>query len=134
MRGSCRSSRILVGIGALSLFAACHAASEAPAPPADPNAIVVDEGTSMAIALSPDGRTLALDLQGSIWTVPVAGGAARRVTDEFYDARQPAWSPDGKTIAFQGFRNGDYDIWGISPDVTNPRTLTDGPFDDREPH
>ena len=88
----------------------------------------------MAIALSPDGRTLALDLQGSIWTVPVGGGAARRVTDEFNDARQPAWSPDGTTIAFQGFRNGNYDIWGVSPDGTNARTLTDGPFDDREPH
>ncbi len=29
----------------------------------------------MSVAISPDGRTLATDMQGSIWTVPVAGGA-----------------------------------------------------------
>src|SRR5687767_13882728 len=65
----------------------------AAAPPAVD--VTVTEGTSMAVAVSPDGRTLAIDLQGSIWTLPATGGAARRLTDGFDDARQPAWSPDG---------------------------------------
>ena len=95
--------------------------------------VTVTEGTSMAVAVSPDGRTLAVDLQGSIWTLPAAGGAAKRLTDVFNDARQPAWSPDGRTIAFFAFRDGGYDLWVIAPDGTNQRKLTSGPYDDREP-
>ncbi|HYE85457.1 MAG TPA: amidohydrolase family protein [Vicinamibacterales bacterium] len=95
--------------------------------------VTVSEGTSMSVAISPDGRTLATDLQGSIWVVPASGGAMKRITDVFNDARQPVWSPDGRTIAFFGYRDGGYDIWAIDADGANQRKLTWGPFDDREP-
>ncbi len=94
----------------------------------------INEGTSMAIALSPDGRTLAMDLLGGLWAVSAAGGSARRITDEVSDIRQPAWFPDGKTIAFQSYRHGSWDIWSVSTDGTGLRQQTSGPFDDREPH
>ena len=87
----------------------------------------------MAVAVSPDGQTLAIDLQGSIWTLPASGGRARRITDGFDDARQPAFAPDGRSIAFQGYRDGSYDIWAIDADGRNQRKLTSGEFDDREP-
>ena len=87
----------------------------------------------MAVAVSPDGQTLAIDLQGGIWVVPARGGAAKRITDEFSDARQPAWSPDGRTIAFFAYREGGYDIWAVNPDGTGLHRLTWGPYDDREP-
>jgi Tol biopolymer transport system component len=96
--------------------------------------ITVSEGTSMAIALAPNRQTIALDLQGGLWTVPIGGGAARRLIDEYYDARQPAWSPDGKAIAFQAYRDGTWRIWTVAADGTNPTAVTSGPFDDREPH
>jgi Tol biopolymer transport system component/imidazolonepropionase-like amidohydrolase len=95
--------------------------------------VTVSEGTSMSVALSPDGRRLAIDLQGSIWTLPVAGGAATRITDIFEDAHQPAWSPDGRSIAFFAYTDGGYDIWMMAPDGSKRRKLTWGPFDDREP-
>ena len=95
--------------------------------------VTVQEGTSMSVAVSPDGRTLAIDLQGGIWTVPVAGGAARRVTGIYDDARQPTWSPDGKWITYFAYKDGGYDIWAIAPDGTGLHRLTWGPFDDREP-
>ena len=95
--------------------------------------VTVDEGTSMAVTASPDGRTIAIDLQGSIWTLSAAGGKATRITDEYNDARQPTWSADGRTIAFQGFRDGSYDIWAVDTGSHALRQLTSGPFDDREP-
>ena len=55
--------------------------------------LTVSEGTSMSVAVSPDGQTLATDMQGSIWTLPSSGGTAKRITDLFNDARQPMWSP-----------------------------------------
>ena len=95
--------------------------------------VTVTEGTSMAVAISPDGRTLAADMQGSIWTMPAAGGAMTRITDLFSDARQPMWSPDGRWITFFAFRDGGYDLWSVAPDGRNQRQLTVGTFDDREP-
>jgi Tol biopolymer transport system component len=95
--------------------------------------VTVHEGTSMSVAVSPDGRTLAVDLQGSIWTVPTAGGALTRVTDVFGDARQPVWSRDGRAITFFAYRDGGYDLWTMAPDGSGLRKLTTGAFDDREP-
>src|ERR1043165_6241636 len=95
--------------------------------------VTVHEGTSMSVAVSPDRQWLAIDLQGSIWTLPASGGKARRITDVFNDARQPAWSPDGKWIAFFAYRDGGYDLWAIAPDGSQQHKMTWGPFDDREP-
>ncbi len=110
------------------------AVRRAAAPPvAAPVDVTVSEGTSMSAAISPDGRTIATDMQGSIWLMPATGGAMKRITDVFNDARQPRWSPDGRTIVFFAYRDGGYDIWAINPDGSNQRKLTWGTFDDREP-
>src|SRR5262245_56137194 len=93
----------------------------------------VTEGTSMSVTASPDGRLLAIDLQGSIYTLRAEGGTATRITDLFNDARHPAWSPDGKWIAFQWYRDGAFHIWAIAPDGGGQRALTTGAYDDREP-
>ena len=87
----------------------------------------------MSVAVSPDGRSLVIDLQGGLWTLPSGGGTARRITDEYNDAREPVWSPDGKWIAFQGYRDGGWDIWAVASDGTGLHQLTSGPYDDREP-
>src|ERR1700737_3722357 len=72
------------------------------------------EGTNMAAALSPDGRTIAIDLLGTLWTMAAQGGAATAITDIFLDARQPSWSPDGRRIAFQAYRDSTWQIWTIA--------------------
>jgi Tol biopolymer transport system component len=95
--------------------------------------VTVSEGTSMSVGVSPDGKTLAIDMQGSIWIIPASGGTAKRITTLFNDARQPVWSPDGKWITFFGYLDGGYDLWTIAPDGTNQHKLTWGPYDDREP-
>src|SRR5499427_978275 len=116
-----------------ALIATIGLAALEAAPARTPIDVTVSEGTSMSVAVSPDGRTLAIDLQGSIWTLPSSGGAARRITDLFNDARQPTWSSDGKWITFFGYRDGGYDIWAVAPDGSNQHKLTWGPYDDREP-
>ncbi len=128
---------LLLVMSAGRLLAPADAKAQGAVPPARESAATIDltvhEGTSMSVAASPDGQSLAIDLQGSIWTLPATGGAAKRITDLFNDARQPAWSPDGKWIAFFGYRDGGYDLWAIAPDGSNQRKLTWGNFDDREP-
>lgn len=101
---------------------------------ADSANVVLDEGTNVAVALSPDGGTLAFDLLGRIWTMPVSGGPAVALTDPFGDARQPAWSPDGRRIAFQAYWDGNYHVWSVAADGSDLRKHTRGTFDHREPH
>ena len=121
-----------MGINSLR-FAALATVLIAGHPSSQGPSVTVHEGTSMSVTISPDRLTLAIDLQGTIWTLSVAGGTATQITDPWNDARHPTFSPDGRTIAFQGYREGGYDIWAIAPDGTNQHQLTSGPFDDREP-
>src|SRR5712692_5891001 len=95
--------------------------------------VTLHEGTSMAAALSPDGRTLAIDLLGTLWTLPAGGGVAKPITDISMDARQPSWSPDSTRIAFQAYRSSTWQIWTIKADGSDLRAVTSGPYDDREP-
>ncbi|WIW90703.1 amidohydrolase family protein (plasmid) [Sphingobium sp. V4] len=98
-----------------------------------PVAFDVHEGTSMAVSVSPDGKWLAVDLQGSLWIISAKGGRAKRITDYFNDARQPVWSPDGARLVYFAYRDGNYDLWTIRPDGSDRRKLTDGVYDDRDP-
>jgi Tol biopolymer transport system component/imidazolonepropionase-like amidohydrolase len=95
--------------------------------------VTVDQGTNMSLAAIPNGSVLVTDLLGSLWTVPVQGGRAKRITEELLESRRPALSPDGRQIAFEGYLDDGWDIWRIAPDGSGAGRLTWGPFDDREP-
>ncbi len=103
-------------------------------PAANTIRLTLTEGTSMAAALSPDARTIVIDLLGALWTLSADGGRATRILEDGYDARMPAWSPDGARIAFQAYRSTTWNIWTIGRDGSGLRQETSGPFDDREPH
>src|SRR5579871_1186786 len=107
-------------LNAAMFLAAAALAAQNVKPPVN---VTVSEGTSMSVAVSPDGKTLAIDMQGSIWTLPASGGTAKRITGLFDDARQPMWSPDGKSITYFGYRDGGYDIWAMRPDGSNQHKL-----------
>ena len=85
--------------------------------------IEVTEGTNMAVALSPDGTQMIIDLQGTLWALPVAGGKAKSITEPLGDARQPSWAPDGQKICFQGYWEGNWHIYVIDKNGANLKTV-----------
>ena len=88
----------------------------------------------MAAAASPDGRSIAIDLLGAhLDSSASAAARPRRITPELLEARQPTWSPDSQSIAFQGYDDGTWHIYVIPRDGGEAKAITNGVFDDREP-
>ena len=56
-------------------------------------------------SVSPDGRQVVFETLGKLWVKPAAGGAARRLVRGDDDELElfPAWSRDGRSIAFVGW-------------------------------
>lgn len=86
--------------------------------------------------LSPDGRRIVVSDnipgRGSvIYTLPAAGGAPVRITDE-PGAYWHGWSPDGATLAYCGKRNGQFDIYTVGVEGGAETQLTG--LSDREGH
>ncbi|GAA1877416.1 amidohydrolase family protein [Lapillicoccus jejuensis] len=93
----------------------------------------IGTGTDFAVRVSPDGRTLALDVLGVLWVCSSSGGDARRLTSDLFDIAQPDWSPDGSTLVVQSYRDAVFNLWTVRPDGSQLRQLTQGPYDHREP-
>ncbi|MGA9354760.1 MAG: winged helix-turn-helix domain-containing protein [Terriglobales bacterium] len=64
----------------------------------------------------------------SIWRVPIGpghhGGKAERIISSSMVEEGPQYSPDGKHIAFQSTRSGNFEIWRADPDGSNLAQLT----------
>jgi len=95
--------------------------------------ITVTEGTNVNLALSPDHKTIVMDLQEALWSLPITGGTAKKLTDPFLEPARPDWSSKGDLIAFQSFKTGTFHIWLMKPDGKGVRQLTEGHADDRDP-
>ena len=88
--------------------------------------------------ISPDATQLVIsdqsqeDHRSRVYVLPIGGGTPRRIT-ELAPSYWHGWSPDGKTLAFVGERNGDFDIYSIPVSggqetrLTMAKGLDDGP-------
>ncbi len=67
--------------------------------------------------ISPTGQRAVFEAHGEILTVPAEKGDIRNLTNSPGVAeRDPAWSPDGKSIAYFSDESGEYALHIISQD------------------
>ncbi len=85
-------------------------------------------GTWMSLDVSPDGKTIAFDLLGDIYTMPISGGKATSISSGMAWEIQPRFSPDGKRIAFISDRAGGDNIWTMKTDGTDKQQVTNESF------
>ncbi|MCC6479305.1 MAG: PD40 domain-containing protein [Sphingomonadaceae bacterium] len=90
--------------------------------------ISVDEGTWMNVDVSPDGRLIAFDMLGDIYTMPISGGTPTRIAEGLAYEMQPRFSPDGRRISFTSDRGGGDNIWVMNVDGSDKRQLTKEDF------
>ena len=77
------------------------------------------------------GRSKGHDFE--IWSIAVAGGEVRRLTDDNYRDTDPEVSPDGGQIAFARRVHGRAQIFVMDRDGSHQRRLTFDPHRDRAP-
>ena len=99
-------------------------------PPGDKHEIDinVDQGTWMSLDVSPDGKTIAFDMLGDIYTMPITGGTATNIASGMAWEMQPRFSPDGSRIAFTSDRAGGDNIWTMDVDGENKKQVTKETF------
>jgi Tol biopolymer transport system component len=104
---------LVAALGILILAAAAQAMAEA------------STRTALAFAASRPGAS-------GIYLI-TSDGVETRLTREIYDASHPAWSPDGKSIAFNARVNGREEIFVMDAGGANVRQLTENQGDNYYP-
>ncbi len=90
--------------------------------------IDVREGSWMDLDVHPDGRTIIFSLLGDLYTLPIGGGTATRITMGLAWDVQPRFSPDGSRIAYTSDRGGGDNIWVMARDGSGAKQITKESF------
>ncbi|HEX7253948.1 MAG TPA: protein kinase [Thermoanaerobaculia bacterium] len=99
-------------------------------------------GQDVEASITRDGRRLAfstLRQNANLWRLPVspstglATGVPEKVVASSRENSRGAWSPDGRTIAFNSDRTGDMNVWIHQLSDGSSRPLTHGPGGDFQP-
>ena len=71
-----------------------------------------------------NGTSIVFTYAGDLYTVPVAGGEATRLTSHIGYEAFAHYSPDGKTIAFTGEYDGNREVYVIPATGGEPKRVT----------
>jgi tricorn protease len=85
---------------------------------------------------SPDSKRLAVSWFDVVWTMSPDGKDAKRLVSpagDWISERDPAWSPDGQSIAFAAEHGGEFDLWIAPAKGGAARRVTSMPGDERWP-
>jgi Tol biopolymer transport system component len=83
-----------------------------------------NEGTWISLDVHPDGQSIAFDLMGDLYTIPITGGKAMPITEGMAYDTHPKFSPDGTTIAFTSDRSGSQNIWIMDLETKETTQIT----------
>jgi tricorn protease len=70
------------------------------------------------------GNQVVFESEGNLWTVPLSGGVARRLTTASGVQTFAMFSPDGKYLAFSGNYDGNTDVYVMPAEGGEPKRLT----------
>lgn len=87
---------------------------------AGPNPLLMQQPTT-------NGRVIVFKFANDLWSVPVAGGSAVRLTNSPGVESKPFFSPDGTRIAFTGQYDGNTDAFVMPAEGGIPKRLTAHP-------
>jgi tricorn protease len=78
------------------------------------------------MTLSPTGKRVAVEARGEIFTIPAEKGDVRNLSTSSGSAeRDPAWSPDGKSLSYFSDKSGEYKLYIESADgLAPPREIS----------
>ncbi|MBL8889027.1 MAG: PD40 domain-containing protein [Planctomycetaceae bacterium] len=79
-------------------------------------------------SVSPTGQRIVVQARGDVWTLPAKNGSPRNLTNSNGSfERDPAWSPDGRWIAYLSDATGEYELYVMQSDGRGEtRQLTKG--------
>jgi Tol biopolymer transport system component len=127
--------------GGLNLWRVAVDANGAPSRP--PAQLTTGAGDDVQGAVAPDGKRLAFAVRGfdaDLWRLPLAAGTGAATGDAVpvvvttRSESRGAWSPDGRTIAYNSDRLGEMNLWLHTADGAPDRRITTGAGGDYQPN
>jgi Tol biopolymer transport system component len=81
-------------------------------------------GGIVSPVVSPDGRSIAFVALGDLWLLSTGRAAPAQLTNDPFVEADPAWSPDGRELAFTTDRDGTMNIWVRDLRTSRDRQIT----------